>query len=80
MGSSEKTKLFTGSRKHGNFIRKVVPGRKSVLGQVVGRGDGGVCTTYLLIACGFLRNTKQEARKLSGENEVGEDRIVLRKR
>lgn len=75
MGSSEKTKLFTGSRKHGNFIRKVVPGRKSVLGQVVGRG-----VAYLLIACGFLRNTKQEARKLSGENEVGEDRIVLRKR
>lgn len=51
-----------------------------VLGQVVGRGDGGVWTTYLLITCGFLRNTKQEARRLAGENEVGEDRIVLRKR
>ena len=47
---------------------------------MVGRGDGGLCTTYLLITCGFLRNTKQEARRLSGENEVGEDRIVLRKR
>lgn len=34
----------------------------------------------LLIACGFVRNTKQEVRRLSGENEVGEDRIVLRKR
>ena len=47
---------------------------------MVGRRDGGVCTAYRLIVCGFLRNTKQEARKLSGENEVGEDRIVLRKR
>lgn len=65
--------------KHGKFIRKFQEEIR-VLGQVVGRGDGGVCTTYLLITCGFLRNTKQEARRLSGENEVGEDRIVLRKR
>lgn len=49
-----------------------------VQGQVVGRGDTGVCISSLLITSVSSRNIKQDARRLSSENEVGDERIGLR--
>lgn len=46
--------------------------------QIVDRGDSVTCVSSFLIISFFSRNIKQDAKRFSAENEVGENRIGLR--